>query len=174
MANANTTGAVNTSTASGLTEFVTAQLATQQTANIAANDHLKLDTVLASRGVSVALDVSTAYSNVTGAASIGRFTLKAGRLYRLRATIPYVLGSGATGALVAQFWDATANAAIPGSQSVLLVNTDASNDTGDGSCEAVFAPGVDTLVEVRIITATALTQIGTTGARTPIVTVETL
>lgn len=166
-------GSVDSQNPSGVKEFVFAKLATQQSTNIGAGDHLKLDTVIASRGGAVRLDTSTAYSNSAGAASIGRFTLKAGRTYRLTASIPYVLGSGATGLLAVQWYDATLSANLPGSMAAALVATTATNDIGGGTAEAVFTPGRDTLVEVRIITATALSQIGTTGAREPTVLVET-
>jgi hypothetical protein len=168
------TGAVNLSTRSGVTEYLFASLATQQAANISANDHVKFDTVLASRGTSIKLDTTTAFSATTGAASVGRFTLKAGLTYRLRASIPYVLGSGATGKLVVGFFDATLNAALPGVQGVALVATTATNDIGGGTAEAIFTPGQDTLVELRLLTVTALTQIGVTSTQVPSVMIETL
>lgn len=154
-------GNVNLATKSGVVEYVFAKLDTLQNANISANDHVKWDTVLASRGGSVALDVTTAFSAATGAASIGRFTLKAGLTYMLQAAIPYILGTGATGLLDVQWFDATLNAALPGVISSLLVATTATHDIGGGSPVAIFTPGTDTLVELRLITVTALTQIGT-------------
>src|SRR6266850_5689707 len=125
-------GVVNLSTRSGVVEFVFAKLNTLQNANIGANDHVKWDTVLSSRGGAVALDTTTAFSAATGAASIGRFTLKAGLTYKLTASIPYLLGSGATGLLDVQWFDATANAALPGVICSLLVATTATNDIGGG------------------------------------------
>jgi hypothetical protein len=168
-------GAVNLSTKTGVTEFLFAKLNTQQSANIAGGDHLKFDTVIASRGGSIALDTATAYSNANGAASIGRLTLKAGLTYRLRASLAYILGSGATGLLEVQFADVTAApAGLNGVLGVLLVSTTATNDVGNGVAEAVVTTTQDTLVELRINNATALTQIGTTGARVPTLSVETL
>lgn len=154
-------GVVNLATRSGVVEYVFAKLDALQNANIAANDHVKFDTVLASRGGSVALDTTTAFSAATGAASIGRFTLKANVTYKLTAAIPYILGSGATGLLDVQWFDATLNAALPGTIGSLLVATTATNDVGGGVAMAIFTPGQDTLVELRLITVTALTQIGT-------------
>lgn len=167
-------GDVNTSTKTGVKEYVFAKMATQQTTNVAANDHLKFDTVLTSRGGSVALDTTTAYSNTAGAASIGRFTLKAGLTYKLTAGVPYILGSGATGLLEATWYDATSGANLPGSPLTALVATTATNDIGGGVACAIFTPTQDTLVEVRITTGTALTQIGTTAARHPWALVETI
>lgn len=168
------TGNTSNGTPSGVVEFVFAKLATQQGTNLAAGDHVKFDTVIASRGNSVILDTTTSYVTTQGAASIGRFTLKGNRTYRLRASVPYVLGSGATGLLAAQWFDATLAANLPGSQLAALVATTATNDIGGGVAESYFQPGRDTLVELRIITGTALSQIGTTGAREPIAWIETL
>jgi len=166
-------GTVDTQTPSGVKSYVLARLATQQSTNIAAGDHLKLDTVVASRGGDIALDTSTSYVTTIGAASIGRFTLKANKTYHLKCGIPYILGSGATGLLEVQFYDATGNAALPGVNGASLVATTATNDIGGGFPEAIFTPGQDSLVEVRIVTATALSQIGITGSRGPVVLVET-
>lgn len=167
-------GDVNTSTKSGVKEFVFGKMATQQAANIAAGDHLKFDTIVASRGGSAVLDTATAYVTTIGAASIGRVSLKAGLTYRLRCSIPYILGSGATTLLDVQFYDATGNAALPGSVATYLNAATATFDQGGGSAEAIFSPGVDSLVEVRILTATALTQIGVTANRHPTIFVETM
>lgn len=167
-------GDVNTSTRSGVKEYVFGKMATQQSTNIAANDHLKFDTVVASRGSAAVLDTTTTYSNSAGAASIGRVTLKGGLTYRLRASIPYVLGSGATGLLDVVFYDATNGANLPGSFQTMLVATTATNDIGGGVAESVFSPGSDVLVELRIITATALSQIGHTTNRHPTLFVETI
>lgn len=166
-------GIVNLATRSGVVEYLVAKLDTLQNANIGANDHVKFDTVLASRGNAVVLDTTTAFSAATGAASIGRFTLKAGLTYRLMAAIPYLLGSGATGLLDVQWFDATLNAALPGTIASALVSTTATNDTGGGVALAIFTPGQDTLVELRLITVTALTQIGT-ATREPWAEVSTI
>lgn len=166
-------GVVNLATRSGVVEYVFAKLDTLQNANISANDHVKWDTVLASRGSAISLDTTTAFSAATGAASIGRFTLKAGLTYKLTAAIPYILGSGATGLLDVQWFDATLNAALPGTICSLLVATTATNDIGGGVAVAIFTPGQDTLVELRLITVTALTQIGT-AAREAWALVETI
>lgn len=168
-------GAVNTSTVIGVTEFMLAKMATQQAANIAAGDHVKFDTVVAFRGGDIALDVATTYVNTTGnVASVGRFTLKANKTYLLHATIPYLLGTGVTGLLDAVWYDNTLAANLPGTFVSMLVATTATHDIGGGIAMAVFTPGQDTLVELRIITATALSQIGHTTNRHPTVWIETL
>jgi len=169
------TGKVDSSVPSGLVEYLYAKLNTQQAANLAANDHVKFDTVIASRtpGENIKLDTTTAYVTTTGAAAIGRLTLKAGRTYHLRAVLGYLLFSGITGLAELAFWNATANTEIPGVRSFANAASSAANEFGNGDVETIFSPSVDTLVEVRIVTATVLTQIGTTGARTPSLFVET-
>jgi len=166
-------GNVNLATRSGVVEYVFAKLDTQQTTNISANDHVKWDTVLASRGSAISLDTTTAFSAATGAASIGRFTLKAGLTYRLMAAVPYILGSGATGLLDVQWFDASLNAALPGTIASALVATTTTHDIGGGAPVAIFSPTQDTLVELRLITVTAFTQIGT-AAREAWAIVETI
>src|SRR5947208_9378791 len=163
------TGAVNTSTGGGLDTFLMATLATQQSANIAANDHVKFDTANVLLGTEVALDTTTAYSNAAGAASIGRVTLhgtpNGGLTYKLQFVAGYVLFSGATGLVEFQFYDATAGALIPGGTASVFAATDAGHDGSCASMTTVFEPLQDTLIEVRILVATALTRIGTTASR---------
>lgn len=167
-------GDVNTSTKTGVKEYVFAKLDTLQNSNLTTSDHIKFDTVLSSRGSSVVLDTTTTYSNSNGAASIGRFSLKAGLTYKLYAQCPYLLGSGATGLADLQWNDVTGTpAALPGTVQSMLVATTATNDIGGGAAFAVFSPAVDSLVELRILTATALTQFGT-AAREAFAIVETI
>ena len=172
------TGAVNLASAGGLTAFASARIATQQSANIAANDHLKFDTVDAVEGTEIIPDTTTAYVTTQGAASVGRFLLhgspNAGLTYRLQFNAGYVLFSGATGLLELQFYDATNGAVIPGGTVSIVAATDAGHDGGSSSMEAVFTPLSDVLVEVRILVATALTRIGTTASRFPTVFISLL
>lgn len=172
------TGSVNTATAGGLDAYLLATMATQQAANIGANDHVKLDTVNVSEGTEVVLDTTTAYSNATGAASLGRVTLhgtpNGGLTYHLSFNLGAAVFSGATGSLALQFWDATNNVALPGSTLLSKAQTDAGNDASTGSMEAIVTPTSDILVEVRIIAVTALTQVGVTGTSFPSLFVQTL
>lgn len=173
------TGVVNTSTADGLTSYLGASLATQQAANIAANDHVKFDTVNFNDGVSVVLDTTTAYSNTAGAASVGRATVKGtpngGLSYKLSFDAGYCLFSGATGVVEFQFYDATAGALIAGGTASVYAATDAGHDGSSAHMEAYYTPLADTnLVEVRIVAVTALTRIGTTASRYPTLSIQTL
>ena len=168
-------GDVNTATRSGVKEFVFGSMATQQTTNITGGtDHLKFDTVVASRGGAAVLDTTTTYSSTAGAASIGRITLKAGLTYRLRAEMPYVLFSGATGLVSMRWYDATLGANMPGVEFQVLSATQAEHEIGGGYAEAVFTAGQDTLAELRLITTTALTQLGITTTNQPSFFIETI
>jgi hypothetical protein len=62
--------------------------------NIAASDHIKFDNVMAQSGSDIALDTATAYTSATNAASVGRLTLKGGRVYELTQQ---VFATGSTG-----------------------------------------------------------------------------
>src|SRR3990172_3690313 len=143
-------GAVDTSTKEGVRGYLFARLQAGQSSNMSNNDHLKFDTVVAFRGGDITLDTTTAFSAAQGAASIGRFTLKAGKTYKLRGQVPYILCTGATGLVEVSFFDATLNAELPGNRAVALVATTATNDIGGGIAEAIFTPTQDTLVELRL------------------------
>lgn len=171
------TGVVNTASSDGLSAYLGATMATQQAANIAANDHVKFDTVNFNDGL-ISLDTTTAYSNTLGAASVGRVTVKGspngGLSYKLSFNAGYVLFSGNTGVVEFQFYDATAGALIAGGTASVYNQADAAFDGGTGYCEAYFTPLADSLVEVRILAATALTRIGTTGSRYPTLSISTV
>src|SRR6266581_6482955 len=90
-------GTVDTQTFSGTKDFIFARLATTQSTNVGAADHLKFDTVDFSRpsvtqvtgalgGAAISLDTSTAYVNTSGAAAIGRFSVRGGKLYKLECS----------------------------------------------------------------------------------------
>lgn len=183
-------GTVDTQTFSGTKDFVMARSSALQNSNIAANDHLKFDTVDFSRpsvaqntgalgGAAVILDTATTYSNTSGVASIGRFSVRGGKLYKLTAAPGYVLFSGATGLLTLQFFDVTAAAGVAvGQPSSVYTQTDASQDGSSGGwLQAMYAPGGGQndifLLEVQITVATAVTSIGNTAKGMPTILVET-
>jgi hypothetical protein len=183
-------GTVDTQTLSGTKDFVMARSSVLQNANIAAADHLKFDTVDFSRptvaqltgamgGAAITLDTSTAYVNTVGAAAIGRFSVRGGKLYRLTCSPGYVLFSGATGLLTLQWFDVTTlgSPAAIGQPFSVYTATDASNDGTGGHAQAMYAPGGGQndifLIEVQITVATALTQVGAAAKGFPTALVET-
>lgn len=173
-------GTVDTQTFSGTKDFVFARLNTTQNSNIGAADHIKFDTVDFARPASavndpsgaqhtsaILLDTSTTYSLTSGAASIGRFTVRGGRLYRLYCDPGYVLFSGATGLLTLQWFDVTgaAGVALTGAPTIIEPVTQTTNDNASGMLDTFYNPGGGYndlfLLEVQIVGApTALTSIG--------------
>ena len=181
-------GTVDTQTFSGTKDFVFARSSVAQTTNIAANDHLKFDTVDFSRpsvaqltgalgGSAVSLDTSTAYSNTDGAASIGRFTVRGGKLYKLECSPGYIVWSGPTGLLTFQWFDVTGVAAAIGQPLQVLPVTQTVAEIGNGDLWTMYNPGGGQndlfLLEVRLLAPTALTQVGIAAKGFPTVMVET-
>lgn len=157
-------GTVDTQTYSGTKDFVACKNSATQAANLGAGDHLKLDTVDFSRpavtgsagalgGGSVKLDTTTAYVNTNGAASLGRFTLQGGKVYRLECSIGEVLATA--GSVQIQWADVTAAPVLLGSPAIVYSATFATGEGSSGSCVAIYAPGGSAadsfLVEVRIV-----------------------
>lgn len=183
-------GTVDTQTMSGTKDFVFGRSSALQNANIAAADHLKFDTVDFSRptvsqltgalgGAAVTLDTTTTYSATSGAASLGRFSLQGGKLYKLTANPGYVLFSAAAGLLTLQWFDVTAAAGVAvGQPASVYSQADTSQDGHNGGwLQAMYAPGGGRndvfLLEVQITVATSLTSIGNTAKGMPTVLVET-
>lgn len=183
-------GTVDTQTFSGTKDFIFARSSALQNANIAAADHLKFDTVDVSRpnvaqltgalaGAAMTLDTTTAYSATVGAASLGRFSVRGGKVYKLTCSPGYVLFSGATGLLTLQFFDVTTlgSPVAVGQPFSIYTMADASQDGSGGHLQAFYAPGGGqndiSLLEVQITVATAVTSIGNTTKGMPTVLVET-
>lgn len=182
-------GTVDTQTFSGTKDFVMARSSALQNSNIAAADHLKLDTIDFSRpsvantpgsASAVSLDTATAYVNTVGAASLGRFSLRGGKVYKLTAAPGYVLFSGATGLLTLQFFDVTTlgSPVAIGQPGSVYTQADASQDGHSGAfLQAMYNAGGGQndvfLVEVQITVATAVTSIGNVAKGMPTALVET-
>jgi len=183
-------GTVDTQTFSGTKDFVFAHSSATQSTNVGAADHLKFDTVDFSRpsvaqltgalgGAAVLLDTTTTYSNTIGAASVGRFSLRGGKLYKLECSPGYLLFSGATGVITLQWFDVTSGSGTALGQPMNLYTlADASQENSNGDLWTMYNPGGGQndifLVEVQIVGApTAFTSIGNTAKGLPTVMVET-
>jgi hypothetical protein len=180
-------GTVDTQTFSGTKDFIFARMSALQNANIGSADHLKFDTIDFSRPLvaqtpgssgAVSLDTSTAYANTLGAPSIGRFSVKGGKLYKLKCDPRYALYSGAIGLVALQWVDVTVLGAqvVLGTPMQFSPVSSAVNEYNAGGLETFYNPGGGQndlfLLEVQIIGApTALTQIGsaTKGLATALV-----
>jgi hypothetical protein len=183
-------GTVDTQTFSGTKDFVFARSSATQSTNIAVGDHLKLDTVDFSRpsvaqvtgalgGSAISLDTTTTYTNTVGAASLGRFSLRGGKLYKLECSPGYVLETAAGSLVTLQWFDVTtlgSPAAIGQPLTILnLADTAFENSTGD--LWTMYSPGGGQndifLVEVQIIAVTTLISIGAANKGFPTILVET-
>lgn len=157
-------GTVDTQTYSGTKDFIACKNSATQAANLAAGDHLKLDTIDfarpavsggagASGGAAVRLDTATTYSSSNGAASVGRFTLQGGKVYRLYCGMGEILATA--GSVQIQWADVTSTPVLLGTPAIVYSATFATGEGSSGECLAVYAPGgsaQDTvLVEVRIV-----------------------
>lgn len=120
---------------------------TAQTTNVITAKHIMLDTVNASSGSDITLDTTTAYTDTLGVASIGRFTLKANKTYKLTGSAGS--HSGGNSELVVRWRNADSGAYLGygGGNSSPTFGADR---TGHGLAMAVFTPTVDTLVELNI------------------------
>jgi len=183
-------GTVDTQTFSGTKDLVFVRSSVLQNANLGVGDHLKFDTVDFSRpsvaqltgalgGAAMSLDTSTAYVNTVGAASIGRFSIRGGKVYKLECSPGYFLFSGATGVVTLQWFDVTTlgSPVAVGQPLNIYTATDAGNENAQGDLWTFYAPGGgqndNFLVEVQITAVTALTSIGAAGKGFPTALVET-
>ena len=132
----------------GTGTFSTASIAADQTANIAATDHVEFDTLDEDGGVILQ----------TGAGQLdGIFELSGGKKYQLSAHLRPEF-SGATGQLVIAWYDIT-NAAELGRRAIYETQTHASNNANQPVAEIIVTPSANITVEVRIIAVTALTAL---------------
>ena len=129
-------------------EYLFAILGSDQTGDFAANDHVKFNTVDKSSGSSISLDTTTTYSKSNGAASIGRFTLAAGKTYNLRGQLAASFDS--TDDVAYRWYDVTSGATALGAGSQKLSVTSTSHFSNANLAEAIITPTVSTLVELRI------------------------
>lgn len=130
-------------------QFVLASRTTAQTASVAANDPIVYETN------------QTEGQQISVVNATGVFSLAAGSTYLLEGGIGFATGSGATGALEVRWFNITA-AAFIGVAASLGANTGTGDDGLGGTATAVVSPTVATTVELRIVSNTAVTGIGTT------------
>lgn len=130
-----------------------ARMLADQTSNITAGtDHIAFDVehTQETKGTNISLDTTTAYTTTLGAASVGRFTLKAGKQYQLTGG---VMNNANPGNLIVQWQNVNA-----GADSQLVASNQGKADSGTAENQsqvvALFTPSVDTLVELKIISNT--------------------
>ena len=140
----------SSSSGDGTGTFCSASLSADQTANIAATDHIEFDTLDEDGGITLQ----------TGAGQLdGIFELGAGKKYYLTGAVRPEF-SGATGQLVMAWYDIT-NTAELGKRAIYEAQTHASNNANQPKAEIVITPPANITVEFRIIAVTALTALAT-------------
>jgi len=132
----------------GTGKFLTASLAADQTANIAAANHIEFDTKDEDGGV--VLQTGSGQSD-------GLFELGAGTTYQLSAHLRPEF-SGATGNLEITWRDQT-NTTDIGSRAIYQAQTHSSHNANQPVCEAIITPATNILVKVEIKAVTALTAL---------------
>jgi hypothetical protein len=136
-------------------DYVSANLSALYSTNVAVGDHIKFNTIQAAGGV--ALDTSTAYTTTANVASIGRFTLIAGKTYKLDSTVTMQASAG--GGRIAYAWynaDTGVQIGVEGSH---FDGQTVDTNSNEGPAQAIFTPSVSTRVEVRITGVASLSSI---------------
>jgi hypothetical protein len=154
--NVSSSGIVNNVTAS----FIQATLNVTQNANVAQDDHVKFDLVQQSFGSDITLDTSTSYTSAVNVASVGRFTLRGGKTYRLSGTSGTILGTN--GYFVLGWHNVNTNTEInarAGRQFVYSAQASLQNAFSPSAADTIFSPAVDTRVELRIYSNSGITTI---------------
>ncbi len=144
-------------------DYIQAKVSASYNTNITTNDHIKYDTVVSSSG-NASLDTSTTYVNTANTSSLGRFTLKSGKTYRLTADlgqIDYVVCANQSRI----GWYNSDTGTQIGESRIFTDLCDA--DTPSQTIDAIYTPTVDSRVEVRILAAGAgFVKIGANGYNT--------
>lgn len=123
--------------------------------NIANGDHIKFDAVMDQAGSDIGLDTTTPYTNATGVASLGRITLAGGKVYELTQQV-FAAGSG--GYMFLAWYNSDTNTLID-QGFFLTTDNAASTNTTTSSKSTIFAPAIQTRVELRIYSISGITTI---------------
>lgn len=132
------------------TTLLQGNVALSYTTNLTTVDHFKFDVVTDSlnAGGIITLDTATAYTSIINVASLGRITLAGGKKYKLWGTNNN--SSPGTGGHGAYKWlNADTGASIGLVTGSAQTNSTVDRSPGYGAL-AIFSPGADTRVELRI------------------------
>jgi collagen type VII alpha len=158
------------------TSYLKATLGTSQTTNLTAGtDHIKFDTVQTNFGSDITLDTATAYTSAQNVASLGRFTLKAGKTYRLTASLGTALGTN--GYMAAGWYNSDTNVAINGTAGRQFINSaqaSLGNTFSASAADGIITPAVDTRVEFKITNLVSITSVAPDGNGTAYAFIEVI
>lgn len=143
-------------------DYSAAYLGTSQAAMVV-NDHIKFDSVTSGN---IPLDASTTYSTALNVASIGRFTLTAGKTYRLEASAPQITTTVAAADAQIAWYNADSGVQL-GTAGIVYGQANNTIQTSN-YVSTVFTPSLNTRVEVRVLTISSgsFTVLGGVGANT--------
>jgi hypothetical protein len=141
-----------------LLDRISVHMSAPQTTNVSIGDHIKYNTTSYTEGVgNITLDASSAYTATGNANSIGRFSLKAGYTYSLRAYAGFEFSTAAAaGAIV---WRNADTGAEIGVRTQANNFSQGANINNSANIEVFFKPTIDTRVEVLLINAASITNI---------------
>lgn len=153
-------------------EWLIATLASPQTSNLAVGDHIAFDSTLTWSGTNIVATSGT-YTTTVGANCVGRFFLKALKVYKIRCSISECTYTNTIGAN-AEFviWNSDTNSAIAGSVPAFSYGGSYAAGEGGAITETIFVPSTDTRIEVRITSAYEITGIGAGTTRRPYIYIE--
>lgn len=145
-----------------------------QTAHLTTGDHVLFGSVVSSSGSDVALDLTSTYATAVGAASVGRFTVAAGKSYRLFGSPGQVSNPGNSPTPVTfAWWDATADVQIGAAQYLSFESvTSGAQYTLAPVVQAFFRPSTASLVELRLTSNAISTALGSAGEAAPYASIE--
>ena len=122
---------------------------TQQTGSLVANTVIVCNVSENTFGSDISVNTGT-----------GQVTLQAGRTYRLRVSVPGWTTSGSNGTLQWCWYNETTPGWLGESGENYPGSTGASYGAAGGSAEAVFTPGVTTVVSFRILSSNNISALG--------------
>jgi hypothetical protein len=122
---------------------------TQQTGSLVANTVIVCNVAENTLGSDISVNTGT-----------GQVTLQAGKTYRLRGSVPGWTTSGSAGSLQWCWYNETTPGWLGESGENYPGSSGASYGAAGGSAEAVFTPGVTTVVSFRILSANNISALG--------------
>jgi len=125
---------------------------TQQTGSLVANTVIVCNVSENTFGSGISVNTGT-----------GQVTLQAGKTYRLRGSVPGWTTSGSNGTLQWCWYNETTPGWLGSSGENYPGSSGASYGAAGGSAEAVFTPGVTTVVSFRILSSNNISALGGNG-----------
>lgn len=116
-------------------------------------DHADFTNIQATAGTDITLDTTTTYTTAANIASRGRISLRAGKTYRLTGTIGDVgyLSASPNNYVAYTWWNVTTNTQIGTNATISSDYSSGLYDGNGGTCDVIFSPTVNTLVELRVV-----------------------